>query len=162
MSSILDFRGIYFCAAYLPANNLRRMSTIYLRGYWKGSENGRVVTIAMFTFCWGILHFELPVLLNSVSLDLKDVSAVFSLLFSFNDISKNEFVRPGRIHDRQNQLSQELDKSLYSFTVMFIQLMWCQKKQSSHWMVVPDGFINKGNNKITELRTILQRESQNS
>ena len=40
MSSILDF-----CAAYLPANNLRRISTIYLRGYWKGSENGRGVTI---------------------------------------------------------------------------------------------------------------------
>jgi hypothetical protein len=45
LSSILDFRGLYFCAAYLPANNLRRISTIYLRGYWKGSENGRVVTI---------------------------------------------------------------------------------------------------------------------
>ena len=45
MSSILDFRGLYFCAAYLPANNLRKISTTYLRGYWKGSENGRVVTI---------------------------------------------------------------------------------------------------------------------
>jgi hypothetical protein len=45
MSSILDFRELYFCAAYLPTNNLRRISTIYLRGYWKGSENGRVVTI---------------------------------------------------------------------------------------------------------------------
>jgi hypothetical protein len=45
MSSILDFRGLYLCAAYLPANNLRRIFTIYLRGYWKGSENGRVVTI---------------------------------------------------------------------------------------------------------------------
>ena len=45
VSSILDFRGLYFCAAYLPANNLRRISTTYLRGYWKGSENGRVVTI---------------------------------------------------------------------------------------------------------------------
>jgi hypothetical protein len=46
MSSILDFRGLYFCATYLPANYLRKMSTIYLRGYWKGSKNGRVVTIA--------------------------------------------------------------------------------------------------------------------
>jgi hypothetical protein len=45
MSAILDFRGLYLCAAYLPTNNLRRISTIYLRGYWKGSENGRVVTI---------------------------------------------------------------------------------------------------------------------
>jgi hypothetical protein len=43
MSSILDFRGLYFCAAYLPTHNLRRISTIYLRGYWKDSENGRVV-----------------------------------------------------------------------------------------------------------------------
>jgi len=45
MSSILDFCGLYFCAAYLAANNLKRISTTYLRGYWKGSENGRVVTI---------------------------------------------------------------------------------------------------------------------
>jgi hypothetical protein len=45
MSSILKFRGLYFCAAYLPANNLRRISTIYLQGYWMGSENGQVVTI---------------------------------------------------------------------------------------------------------------------
>jgi hypothetical protein len=41
----LDFRGLYLCAAYLPANNLRRISTTYLRSYWKGSENGRLVTI---------------------------------------------------------------------------------------------------------------------
>ena len=27
------------------SNNLRRISTKYLRGYWKGSENDRVVTI---------------------------------------------------------------------------------------------------------------------
>ena len=45
MSSILDFRGLYYCAALLPANNLRRISTIYVRGYLQGSENGRVVTI---------------------------------------------------------------------------------------------------------------------
>jgi hypothetical protein len=31
---------------YLPANNLRRISTMYVRGYLQGSENGRVVTIA--------------------------------------------------------------------------------------------------------------------
>jgi hypothetical protein len=30
---------------YLPANNLRRISTMYIRGYLQGSENGRVVTI---------------------------------------------------------------------------------------------------------------------
>jgi hypothetical protein len=46
LSSILNFRGLYFCAAYPPANNLRIISTTYLRGYWKGSDNGRVVTIA--------------------------------------------------------------------------------------------------------------------
>ena len=26
---MLDFRGLYFCAAYLPANYLRKISTIY-------------------------------------------------------------------------------------------------------------------------------------
>jgi hypothetical protein len=31
------------------ANNLRRISTMYVRGYLQGSENGRVVTIA---FCY--------------------------------------------------------------------------------------------------------------
>ena len=41
MSSILDFRGLYFC----PANNLRRISTMYVRGYLQGNENGRVVTV---------------------------------------------------------------------------------------------------------------------
>jgi hypothetical protein len=38
MSSILDFRGLYFCA--------KRISTMYVRGYLQGSENGRLVTIA--------------------------------------------------------------------------------------------------------------------
>jgi len=46
MSSILDFCGLYFCAAKLPANNFRIISSIYVRGYLQGSENGRVVTIA--------------------------------------------------------------------------------------------------------------------
>ena len=32
---------------YLPANNLRRISTIYARGYLQGSENDRVVTIGI-------------------------------------------------------------------------------------------------------------------
>jgi hypothetical protein len=30
---------------YLPANNLRRISTMYVRGYLQGSENVRVATI---------------------------------------------------------------------------------------------------------------------
>ena len=59
MSSILDFRGLYFYAAYLPANNLRRISTIYLRGYWKGNENDRLVTIASE-------HFRVSNLINHV------------------------------------------------------------------------------------------------
>ena len=59
MSSILDFRGLYFCAAYLPANSLRRISTIYLRGYWKGNENDRLVTIALE-------HFRVSNLINHV------------------------------------------------------------------------------------------------
>ena len=59
MSSILDFRGLYFYAAYLPANNLRRISTIYLRGYWKGNENDRLATIALE-------HFRVSNLINHV------------------------------------------------------------------------------------------------
>jgi hypothetical protein len=30
-----------------PLNNLRRISTMYVRGYLQGSENGRVVTIGL-------------------------------------------------------------------------------------------------------------------
>jgi hypothetical protein len=39
--------AIYTPNAYkvIPANNLRRISTMYVRGYLQGSENGRVVTI---------------------------------------------------------------------------------------------------------------------
>jgi hypothetical protein len=46
MSSILDFRGLFFVRLNLTSgNNLRRISTMYVRGYLQGSENGRVVTI---------------------------------------------------------------------------------------------------------------------
>ena len=43
LSSI--FSWTIFLCAYLPENNLRRIATTYLRGYWKASENDRVVTI---------------------------------------------------------------------------------------------------------------------
>ena len=58
MSSILDFRGLYFCAAYFnltSANNLRRISTMYVRGYLQGSENGRIVTIDIIASLCGEL-----------------------------------------------------------------------------------------------------------
>ena len=58
VSSILDFRGLHFCAASLQENNLRRISTTYLRGYWKDSENGRVVTIASGTLVLKIKILE--------------------------------------------------------------------------------------------------------
>ena len=72
MSSILDFRELYFCTAYLLANNLKRISTIYLRGYWKGSENGRVVTIGslfvlLYFFFWPLcclFFFDLWILIT--------------------------------------------------------------------------------------------------
>jgi hypothetical protein len=41
--------------------------------------------------------------------------------------------------------------------------MWPSVVVHEHWPVGQrNNFYNKGNNKITELRTILQRESQNS
>ena len=39
---------------------------------------------------------------------------------------------------------------------------WPYKKDDFSWGQEFSSIINKGNNKITELRTILQRESQNS
>ena len=38
---------------YLPANNLRRISTMYVQGYLQGSENGRVVNGWQFLFLIG-------------------------------------------------------------------------------------------------------------
>jgi hypothetical protein len=40
--------------------------------------------------------------------------------------------------------------------------MTCVNKKKKNNTTVLDQLKNKGNNKITELRTILQRESQNS
>ena len=74
LSSILDFRGLYFCAAYFPANNLKRISTTYLRGYWKGSENGRVVTIGICVLMVSNLPF-------STILEFSDSVALFVFHF---------------------------------------------------------------------------------
>ena len=41
----MDYIFVRLNLTYLPANNLRRISTMYVRGYLQGSENGRVVTI---------------------------------------------------------------------------------------------------------------------
>ena len=41
----MDYICVRLNLTYLPANNLRRISTMYVRGYLQGSENGRVVTI---------------------------------------------------------------------------------------------------------------------
>jgi len=54
------------------------------------------------------------------------------------------------IHDRLNVLA---------WYRHFNKKCWAQA--SPHNEII-NGFGNKGNNKITELRTILQRESQNS
>jgi hypothetical protein len=39
----VDYIFVPLNLTYLPANNLRRISTVYVRGYLQGSENGRVV-----------------------------------------------------------------------------------------------------------------------
>jgi hypothetical protein len=55
--------------------------------------------------------------------------------------------------------------TLYYFVYMYTQicdenaLIWGFPRRMSTWNFDD---VNKGNNKITELRTILQRESQNS
>jgi hypothetical protein len=41
----VDYIFVRLNLTQLPANNLRRISTMYVRGYLQGSENGRVVTI---------------------------------------------------------------------------------------------------------------------
>ena len=41
----VDYIFVQLNLTYLPANNLRRISTMYVRGYLQGSENGRVATI---------------------------------------------------------------------------------------------------------------------
>jgi hypothetical protein len=47
----VDYIFVRFNLTYLPANNLRRISTMYVRGYLQGSENGRVVTIDVLCAC---------------------------------------------------------------------------------------------------------------
>ena len=37
----VDYIFVRLNLTYLPANNLRRISTMYVRGYLQGSENGR-------------------------------------------------------------------------------------------------------------------------
>ena len=41
----MDYIFVWLNLTYLSANNLRRIFTMYVRGYLQGSENGRVVTI---------------------------------------------------------------------------------------------------------------------
>ena len=45
----VDYIFVRLNLSELPANNLRRISTMYVRGYLQGSENGRVVTIGTDT-----------------------------------------------------------------------------------------------------------------
>jgi hypothetical protein len=41
----VDYIFVRLSLTELPANNLKRISTMYVQGYLQGSENGRVVTI---------------------------------------------------------------------------------------------------------------------
>jgi len=49
---------------------------------------------------------------------------------------------------------------LYLATIVII--IYSTSGRSSHPGIISSIVLNKGNNKITELRTIFQRESQNS
>ena len=41
----MDYIFVRLSLTELPAINLKRISTMYVQGYFQGSENGRVVTI---------------------------------------------------------------------------------------------------------------------
>ena len=47
----VDYIFVRLNLTYLPENNLRRISTMCVRGYLLGSENGRVVTIGSTRYC---------------------------------------------------------------------------------------------------------------
>ena len=80
----IGFSWTIFCAAYLPANNLRRIPTIYVRGYLQGNENGRVVTIVMqsfpsYTCCKVSICFSFKgKVISSFSLAILILSSIFS------------------------------------------------------------------------------------
>jgi hypothetical protein len=61
-----DIVDVLFSHSISPANNLRRISTMYVRGYLQGIENGRVVTIG------GRLGFQLSVKLYTASPHARD------------------------------------------------------------------------------------------
>ena len=54
----VDYIFVRLNLTYLPANNLRRISTMYVRSYLQGSENGRVVTIdlPLLFYCFRRTH----------------------------------------------------------------------------------------------------------
>jgi len=80
-------------------NTINLTITVFFWSFWN-----------LFAFCWNISHSELPVLLNSVSLDLIDVSW------------KTDFVKT----DRQSlyNVSPEVESLLYSDKDMIVHLMW--------------------------------------
>jgi hypothetical protein len=49
-------------------------------------------------------------------------------------VSKYESVKFGRIQFLQNQLSVDIERLLYSLTVISMHFIWCQNIQSSHWI----------------------------
>jgi hypothetical protein len=71
---------------------------------------------------------------------------VFTILEIYLDYTQSDMLSPLRIHQQQTSLSTRKVTSL----------------DKKHNFRTNFGNMNKGNNKITELRTILQRESQNS
>jgi hypothetical protein len=78
MSSILDFRGLYFCAAYLPANYLRKISTIYTY-----EVIGRVATI-------GYILINFPTISQLKGKKIKKNSLNRQIKEGFLEIWKNQ------------------------------------------------------------------------
>ena len=60
------------------------------------------------------------------------------------------------VHARDNTI--DIYIQVLNYIYMYFAFVNCNTKRYS----IKSSFINKGNNKITELRAILQRESQNS
>jgi hypothetical protein len=59
----------------------------------------------------------------------------------------------------KNELIVSFTKHANHMTFIFL---WCKNLEKAEFLSWKSKIINKGNNKIIELRTILQRESQNS
>ena len=106
----VDYIFVRLSLTYLPANNLRRISTIYIRVYLQGSENGRVVTIAicdahfvvyavvLSVYIRLILPLYVVVLLCVVLLALSTVPQLFTYSKKENICNRNFVLMSGAFY----------------------------------------------------------------